>query len=321
MMKEIIHWGVLGWAGIARKEVIPAILKASNSEFFAIASRDQQKLEECSRLFPYKKSYSSYDGLLNDPEVDAIYIPLPNSLHKEWVIKAAQHKKHILCEKPLALTEQDCIEMEAACTANQVKLMEAFMYRYTVKMKRVTELLDSGIIGEIKHINSSFRFLLREENNIRMNAAVGGGSLWDVGCYPVNLIGMLLNDYPIRISAQQIVKNEVDIALSAVLKYESGILATLNCGFDSQSALNTEINGTTGTMFIPETFLDTPSQIIISSNGIISKHEVDSCERYVLEIEDFADAIINHRNPGFSLEETKRNVKLIGEILEIAQKA
>ena len=149
-MNSKVKWGVLGYARIAKLSGIPAILKASNSEFYAIASRDKEKLRQCQEEFGCEKTYLSYDELLDDPEVEAVYIPLPNSLHKEWTIKAAEKGKHVLCEKPIALNSKEALEMVAACKANNVNFMEGYMYRYTDRIKKVQEIINSDVIGDIK---------------------------------------------------------------------------------------------------------------------------------------------------------------------------
>src|SRR3954451_5169403 len=147
-----IRWGVLGYARIAREDVIPAIQCSSNSEFYAVASRSGAKLQECQARFPGRLACYTYDELLNDPNVDAVYIPLPNSMHREWTINAAEHGKHVLCEKPMALTEAECSEMIEACRDNGVTLVEAFMYRYSDRTRQILEVVRSGALGEIKFI-------------------------------------------------------------------------------------------------------------------------------------------------------------------------
>ena len=243
-MKKI-NWGVLGYAGIARKHVLPAMLKTESSVPYAIASRSDEKLRQAVESFGFKKVYHTYDELLDDEEVDAVYIPLPNALHKEWVIKAAKKGKHILCEKPLALHENDVMEMIAVAKECNVKLMEAFMYRFTPRTAKVVELLESGVIGKIGQINSNYSFYLENYDDIRMSRELGGGSLHDVGCYPVNFISMVLKDHPQSISAQAIKKQGVDVALTASLRYKDDVLATVNCSFLGDSVELTEITGST----------------------------------------------------------------------------
>ncbi len=317
-MEKKIKWGVLGYARIARLSVIPAIVKAKNSEFYAIASRDEEKLQACRKEFVCPKAYTSYEALLDDPEVDAVYIPLPNHLHKEWTLKAAQKGKHVLCEKPIALNQQECIEMVEACEKHQVKFMEAFMYRYTARTRKVRELLDSGIIGEVRHVNSTFRFLLNREGDVRLKPEMGGGSLFDVGCYAINFTGMVTGRSPVSMSGECITREGVDIGFSAVLKYDNDLIATVNSGFDTHLLQYSIIAGTKGIMHVPDTFSDTAGKITVVTAEGSQDVAVEASERYVLEVEDFADAVLKDRKPLFGLEETVRNIGIIEELLKKA---
>lgn len=322
-MEKQIKWGVLGYAGIAKKKVLPAMLDADSAVPYAIASRNESKRMEAAEKFGFEKIYASYEELLQDKEVEAVYIPLPNALHKEWVIKAANAGKHVLCEKPLALTQEDALEMTAACEKNHVKLMEAFMYRFSSRSKRLKELLDAGIIGEIRHINSSHRFLLTDMSNIRVNAELGGGSLRDVGCYPINMAGMIMGDYPESICAQKTEFQGVDFTLSAVLKYKNGVMASLHSGFDCRSSQITEIDGTKGSIIVRDSFIDmdgvdTPIQVILN-DGSDTEYLLEPCRQYEAEVEEFSRAVLEDRDPAFSMEETVRNVRLMDEILRCAK--
>ena len=318
-MNAPLRFGILGYARIAKNHLIPAMLKAHNAVPYAIASLNTEKLKQAQADFPFEKAYDSYEALLDDENVDAVYIPLPNSLHKEWTIKAARAKKHVLCEKPMALTEEDCLEMIHACHENGVALMEAFMYRFTYKTAKLKELIASKVIGDIRHIHTSFRFVMQPGPNIRLDAALGGGSLWDVGCYPVNLIGMLMENEPVHVCAMKTEKYGVEYSLDAVLKYENGALCTFGSGFDSHTAQLTEVTGTLGTLLVQDTFDGTGLPILLYKDGAITEYPVMDCNRYVMEIEDFSDAVLSGRAPAFSLKETVRNIRLINRILSAAQ--
>lgn len=313
-----IRWGVLGWARIARENIIPAIQRAGNSGFFAIASRDESKLAECRGRFNASRSYHGYQELLRDPEVDAVYIPLPNSLHREWTIKAAECGKHILCEKPIALNAAECREMIAACAANKVTLMEAFMYRYTDRTRKVLEVLTSGVLGEIKFISSTFRFLLANPASIKLKAELGGGSLYDVGCYPVNFIGMVADkvsdSMPKSVSVELDRSSGVDVLFSALMKYPSGLIASVNSGFNAQKRVCSEIVGTKGALEIPDTFLENAGALTLTIGDERSQIPVEASDRYRLEVEDFADAILHERAPAFSLNETQRNMEVLDRL-------
>jgi D-xylose 1-dehydrogenase (NADP+, D-xylono-1,5-lactone-forming) len=319
-----IRWGVLGWARIARENVVPAIQRSANSEFHAIASRDSAKLAECRERFPAAKPYSSYDELLRDPEVDAVYIPLPNSMHREWTIKAAEHGKHVLCEKPIALNAAECREMIDACAANRVTLMEAFMYRYTHRTRKVLEVLRSGALGEIKFVSSTFRYLLVNRSSIKIQPELGGGSLYDVGCYPVNFVGMVADEIaghgpgksplPKSVSVELERVGGVDVIFSALMKYPSGLIASLNSGFNAQRRLFSEIVGAKGALEIPDTFFDNAGTLVLTTGDDRREIPVEVSDRYRFEVEDFADAILQGKAPQFSLAETQRNMELLDQL-------
>jgi xylose dehydrogenase (NAD/NADP) len=320
--KRKIRWGVLGCARIARENLIPAMQRSSNSEFYAIASREESKLAECHARFNVPKAYRSYDELLRDPEVDAVYIPLPNSLHREWTIKAAENGKHVLCEKPIALNAAECREMIAACAANRVTLMEAFMYRYTDRTRKVLDVLRSGALGEIKFVSSTFRFLLANPASIKLKPELGGGALYDVGCYPVNFVGMVVDEMagkagsslPESISAESVRANGVDMIFSALMKYPSGLIASLNCGFNAQKRIFSEIIGTKGALEIPDTFFDNAGVLTLTVGEERREISVEQSDRYRFEVEDFAGAVLSKRAPHFSLVETQRNMEVMDSL-------
>ncbi len=318
-MDRKIRFGILGYASIAKREVIPALREAKNAVPYALASGKAESRKEAREAFGFERVYADYDELLRDPGVEAVYIPLPNGLHKEWTIRAARAGKHVLCEKPIALTRADCLEMISECDKSGVRLMEAFMYRFTTRTRKLKELLDSGVIGEVRHVNSTFRFFNDRGRDVRFDPKLGGGSLWDVGCYPVNFIGMVMGEEPVSFCARKTERHGIDYSLTAVLKYRSGALCTASGGFDSFSALVSEINGEKGSILVRDSFDGTDTPILLFHDGKTEEVPVPACKRYVLEVEDFADAVIQGREPGFSLRETVRNVGLIEGILKIAQ--
>ncbi len=320
-----IRWGVLGYARIARESVIPAIVQAANSELHALASRDEAKLAEGRARFPgLVKTYRGYEELLRDPAIDAVYIPLPNSLHREWTVKAAEHGKHILCEKPLALNAAECREMTAACAAHNVVLMEAFMYRYTDRTRQVLGVLRSGVLGEIKCLSSTFRFPLTNAASIKWKPELGGGSLYDVGCYPVNFIGLVVDEIaraapgtvcPESVSAECVRTGGVDLIFSAAMKYSSGIVAALGSGFNAHRRVFSEIVGTKGVLEIPETFFGQAGALALTTGDECREIPVAASDRYLLEVEDFAGAVLGSRPPQLGLAETLRNTGVIERLL------
>jgi D-xylose 1-dehydrogenase (NADP+, D-xylono-1,5-lactone-forming) len=317
-----IRWGVLGCARIARENVIPALQRSANSVFHALASREEAKLAEYRTRFPGLKTYCGYGALLRDPEVDAVYIPLPNALHREWTLKAAEHGKHILCEKPLALTAAEGREMVAACAANRVRLMEAFMYRYTDRTRQVLEVLRGGALGDIKFVSSTFRFLLANPASIKFKPELGGGALYDVGCYPVNFAGLVADTVagatgvarPESVAVEWVRAGGIDTLCSALLKYPSGLIASLNCGFNAQKRVGSEITGTQGALEIPDTFLDNAGALTLVTGEERRDIPVAASDRYRLEVEDFAEAILRDRAPLLGLEESQRNLEVMDRL-------
>jgi xylose dehydrogenase (NAD/NADP) len=314
-MNKTIKWGILGYARIAKTALIPAILNAENSEFYALASGDPEKRKECKELFECSVLYNSYDELLDDPEVQAVYIPLPNSMHKEWAMKSMQKGKHVLCEKPIALNAADCLELMQASTKYGVMLMEAVMYRYTDRTQKVNEILASGEIGDVTYIQSTFRFLLNRPNTIKVRPELGGGSLYDVGCYPVNFVGMITNQIPESCVSQSVLENGVDTIFSAVLKYPNGVVAAINSGFNAFNQMNSEIVGTKGRIDIPDTFLGNEGTITVTTEMGSRQLQVEESDRYTLEVTDFANSILHQKKPQFSIDETYRNMKVIDMLL------
>jgi D-xylose 1-dehydrogenase (NADP+, D-xylono-1,5-lactone-forming) len=323
-----IRWGVLGYARIARQSLIPAILRSSNSALHAIASRQPSKLAECQAQFPSAALYADYEELLRDPAVDAVYLPQPNSLHREWTLRAAQHGKHVLCEKPLALDAAQAREMTAACAAHRVLLMEAFMYRYSDRTRQVLETLRAGHLGEITFISSTFRFLLSDPASIKYKPELGGGSLYDVGCYPVNFIGMVLDEInhgpsgaaiPEAVSAQCRRGGGVDVLYAGLLKYPGGLIASLNCGFNAQRQVTSTITGTRGLLEIPDTFLGNAGSLTLVTGENRREIPIAESDRYRLEVEDFADAIRQARPPRLSLAETGRNMEILDRLRAAAR--
>lgn len=316
-----IRWGVIGYAKIARESVIPAILRSSNSLFHALASRDAAKRTESQARFTLgHRVYDRYEALLEDPAIDAVYIPLPNSQHCEWTIRAAEHGKHVLCEKPLALNAAQCREMIAACAQHRVTLMEAFMYRYTDRTRQVIEVLRGGALGEVKFFEASFRFLLSNPASIKLKPELGGGALYDVGCYPVNLAGLVADlasnsapgtARPSSVAVECVRTGGIDEIFSALVRYPSGLVAALHAGFNAHTRVRAEIVGTKGMLEIPDPFLDQAGTLTLIAGTERHQIPVAQSDRYRGEIEDFADAILKQRAPLFPLTESVRNAAVL----------
>lgn len=309
-MSDVINWGVLGYARIAKNSVIPAINRAENARVYAVASRNKAELPTGE----WDQSYDDYATLLADDDIQAVYIPLPNSLHKEWVIRALQAGKHVLCEKPLGLTAAEAQEMQLIAVKHNRLLMEAFMYQYTDRVRVVKEAVESGELGNIRHINVSFRFLLDRPNTIKMQPALGGGSLYDVGCYPVNFIGMITGRLPVQCKALCETDQGVDTNLSALLQYDDGLIANIHCGFNAFGRNYAEIIGTKGMLCIDKPFLDDAGTVYLHTSEGVRELPVSESDRYQAEIRNFSSAILNEPSRVIPLEETVRNMQVLDMI-------
>ncbi|WP_165068025.1 Gfo/Idh/MocA family protein [Paludisphaera rhizosphaerae] len=249
-----LRWGLLSCARICRRGLIPGIRASETGTLAALASRDGSQAKAWADEFEIPRAYGSYDALLADPEVDAVYVPLPNELHKPWVERAADAGKHVLCEKPLALNADEAAAMVEYCRSRKVLLMEAFMWRHHPRTLAVKKLVDEGKIGELRLIRSSFSFPI-DPGDWRLDSNRGGGALWDVGCYGVNAARLFAGDEPEQIQAAAHMKGGVDMSLAAVMEFPNGVLASVDCSFEQPFRCWCEIVGTRGVIEIPDAYL------------------------------------------------------------------
>ncbi|MCB0086557.1 MAG: Gfo/Idh/MocA family oxidoreductase [Caldilineaceae bacterium] len=254
-MTQKIRWGIISTANI-NKALLNPIRQATRSELSAVASRDGQRARDYAAAENIPKAYGSYEEMLADPDIDVVYNPLPNALHKEWTVKAAQAGKHVLCEKPLVTNLADLAAVEAAANANGVTIFEAFMYLHHPQTRKALEMVQAGKLGTVQQINSWFHFYLPPErsSNIRLSAPLEGGSLWDVGVYPNSMaIVMAQAGAPAEVWASQIVgETGVDVGMRAQLRFENGIIAQISSGFRTPFREGTHIVGDQGALEIIE---------------------------------------------------------------------
>lgn len=309
-MSDVVNWGVLGYARIAKNSIIPAIARADNARVYGVASRHRDELP----VGEWQKSYGDYAALLADDAIQAVYIPLPNSLHKEWVIRALEAGKHVLCEKPIGLTADEAREMQQVAKQHNRLLMEAFMYQYTDRVRVIKQVLESGELGELRHINVSFRFLLDRPGTIKMQPALGGGALYDVGCYPVNFIGMVTGRLPVSCKAVSETEQGVDTNLSALLQYDDGLIANVHCGFNAFGRNYAEIIGTKGMLVVDKPFLDDAGTLYLHTSEGVRELPVSESDRYQAEIRHFSSAILNEPSRLIPLDETVRNMQVLDMI-------
>jgi len=324
-MKNNIKWGILSTAKIGREKVIPGIQKASNCSVVAIASRNIGQAENTAKLLNIGKAYGSYEELLNDKEIDAVYIPLPNNLHVEWTINAMQAGKHVLCEKPIGVSAAEALKlvMEAK-KYPQLKVMEAFMYRFHPQWQKVKSLIAEGTIGEIKTVQSFFSYFNVDPKNIRNNIDVAGGALMDIGCYCVSFPRFLFDAEPIRvvscIDRDPVMKT--DRLTSAMLDFGGGKISTFTCSTQLMPYQRVNILGTNGHIEIEipvNAPKDASSKIWVRTKTGSEEIVIEANDQYTLQAEQFAKAIIENRLVPTDLTDAVNNMKVIEAIFESAE--
>ncbi len=295
--RGVVRWGVLSTADIAVKKVIPGIRRAANADLVAIASRDAGTATAAAGRLGIPRAHGSYEAMLADPEIDAVYIPLPNHLHARWTIAAARAGKHVLCEKPLALTASEAAGMVEACREAGVLLMEAFMYRHHPSWVAVRELVAAGRIGRLQAVDSWFSYFNDDPANIRNIREAGGGALYDIGCYSVNLSRMLFGTEPVRVRAA--IRRDpalgVDVLTSGILEFEAGV-ATFTCSTRAEPDQRVDVYGTDGRISIDIPFNippDRPTHVSVVAGGeppvapAIERLTFDTADPYGCEVEAF----------------------------------
>jgi predicted dehydrogenase len=315
----MIRWGVISTANIGQKMVIPAIQASNNGRVAGIASRDAAKAREVADQLGIEKSYGSYLELLNDPDIDAIYNPLPNDGHAPLSIAALKAGKHVLCEKPLALNAEQVIPMIAAAKDAGKLLMEAFMWRYHPQHARAKALIDDGEIGIPNLIEAAFTYAMGWDvtQNVRLKPELGGGGLWDVGCYCVNSIRLISGQEPSRVSGFQTLgqNSGVDESFVGIMEFPSGLLAHFECGMRSSARQSYTVTGDKGRLTVQAAFRpDQSTPTIEIDYGASNKGErivIPDANQYTLMVEDFADAILHNRPPRYPMEDGLRNMRIL----------
>jgi predicted dehydrogenase len=317
---------VLSTADIGMAKVTPAIGQADNCEVVAIASRSLEQAEDAAGQLGITGAYGSYEALLEADEVDAVYIPLPNNLHHEWTIKAAAAGKHVLCEKPIALTAAEAEEMAAACDEAGVKLEEAFMYRHHPTWVEAVRLLRSGMIGELQGVQSWFSYFNDDPNNIRNHVENGGGALMDVGCYCLNLSRMLFESEPSRVEAS--VRRDpvmgIDIVTSAVLEFPGGGQSTFTCSIRAEDYQRVHIVGSDGRIEIEIPFNippDRETRIFVTQGGdppvapATDTLVFPTVDQYTIQASLFAKAVLDDTEVPVPIGDAIANMRVIEAIL------
>jgi predicted dehydrogenase len=320
MSDRPLRWGILGTARINRM-LIPPLRVSKGNRLVAVASREQARADEYAREWQIGRAVAPYEALLADPEIDAVYIPLPNHLHAEWTIKAARAGKHVLCEKPLALTVDEVDAMTAACRDARVALAEAFMYRHHPQTLKVKELLDAGAIGTLRFLRGSFSFPLVRPNDVRLRPEWGGGCLWDVGCYPLSFARFLVGREPVRVFGSQVLgPTGVDETFAGQVEFPGDVLFQLDAGFRSQVRAEMELAGTGGTIRVRHPWR--PEQdypLLLTRETQTEEIKVPGEDRFLLEIEDLEQVVRTGKAPRVSLADSRANVAALAALQRSAR--
>ena len=322
-----LRWGILGAARI-NERMLPAIVEAKNSELVAIASRRPGAAQEVLQKYAPGTTGVSYyddpDALLSDERIQAIYVPMANQEHAEWTLRAIAQGKHVLCEKPLALTVADVDAIESAARRYNVKVMEGFMYRFHPQHQRVKELIAAGLIGEIRSVRASFSFMMRPARLYRLAEDVshGGGAMWDIGCYAIHSLRQFFSGLPVAVTAQaSYVESGADIASSGVLDFGDGKFAQFDFSFARARRCEYEIVGTQGGIkchIVWQLPGDVPIISWWNEDGRQSEERLPAANHFRLEVEHFADCVLNDSAPGLALSDARENCQIIVAAIQAA---
>jgi predicted dehydrogenase len=291
-----VRWGIVSTADINRK-VIPGAQASPKVELLGVASREQARADAYAQEWTIPRAYGSYEALLEDPEIEAVYISLPNTLHVEWSIRAVEAGKHVLCEKPLSRHPEDVgAAFDAAERARRI-LSEAFMYRHNPQTKRLAELVASGAIGELRLVRAAFSYGLYDTDNIRLRTDVEGGALMDVGCYCVSGSRLLAGEPETAYGEAWFGPSGTDWVFGATLRFADDVIATLDCGTALHERDELEAIGSEGSLFVDDPWHCQKPGIEVRRDDGVERIEVERADSYQLELENMSDAIRGEGRP------------------------
>ncbi|MCR5093711.1 MAG: Gfo/Idh/MocA family oxidoreductase [Lachnospiraceae bacterium] len=319
---EKVKWGVLGTANIAKYATIPGMKLADNCELYAIAGRNTEKAEAFKEQFGFQKACTGYDALLEDPEVQAVYIPLPNDLHLKYVRAALEHGKHVLCEKPLAFSAEDAKEMFRTADENGVHLMEAYAYLHSPYVENLKKDIDSGVIGTVDYIESAF-ITQGYHEDFRLHKDQGGGAMYDLGCYCTTMILTLIDSEPVFVkAAAEFSDLDVDFNTAAIIRFKNGARASFNVGMIFGAGSNSRfdrlyIHGSKGSIRSDVEYNQAGevSYRIFNSDGV-TERKVSVPQNYALEITQLGRCILQGEQPHISPAFSIKNAELMDRVFD-----
>jgi predicted dehydrogenase len=312
-----VKWGVLGCAGFARGTSVPAMLKSEHVELLAVASRDAGRAADFAGNFGIPRAYGSYDRLLADADVEAVYIPLPNGLHAEWSIRAVEAGKHVYVEKPYAANVEEAERMADASRKCGRHISEAFMWRFHPMHLRARSLIRDGAVGDLKFVRSAFTFMIARKPNVRLDPQLAGGGVMDVGCYCICAARFLFGEEPLRafVSAEIDPEYGVDMLASGLLEFPGGC-ATFHGGFASSGRCDYEAVGTRGRILAQRAFLPPdPCELIGETTQGELKETFTGINQYTIEFEEFSRSIVEGSKPAYDAEDAVKQQRVIDAVM------
>jgi predicted dehydrogenase len=321
-MKKM-KFGVLGVSGHFLKRIVIPLMDSETTEIYGIASRDIRKAKGTALKYGIPKYYGTYDNLLADNEIDAVFIPLPNHMHKEWIFKSLDAGKHVLCEKPLTLNAEETMEVIDYAATKNLKVMEAFMVRFHPKWRKAKALIDNGYIGQVTHIHTVFSYNNQDPSNIRNIKDIGGGGLLDIGCYAINTSRFILGRPPKKVISHITEHPDfgTDMTTSAILDFgDARTLFTVSTAVFPQQEV--KVFGTEGMLTVTIPFNDIseiPGKLLFENNQISQDIEVDPVNQYRLMFEEFAISAQNNTGVFIPLSDSLENMKTIDAIFKSAK--
>jgi predicted dehydrogenase len=316
-MNEPVRWGVLGCARIATRRVIPGMQMVEEATLAAVASRTLGKAEDVAGRFDVPVAYGSYEELLADPEIEAVYIPLPNGLHAEWSIKAMRAGKHVLCEKPLAMDAAEARQIQAVRDETGCMCLEAFAYRFNPIVAKAFEIARSGVLGRLHFIHTVSTFLMDpvDPANVRLQADIGGGALYDVGCYAINAQRMFASREPLTAWATMAWSERFDVDMSgtAMLDYGDGLRGTVHWGFNAWYSGPFSVVGDEGRLVGAGGWRPYPGQpaMLLTVSDETKAIHVEHANEYAGEVRDLSEAVRGGRGPAYAWEPLDANMRVI----------
>lgn len=317
-MSGTLTWGVLGTGTVARLAMLPALSRVSSARVLAIGSASRERAEARAAQCGIPRAYGGYQELLDDPEIAAVYVALPNHLHREWVLRAARAGKHILCEKPLGCSASEVEEMARSCAAGGVLLMEALMYRFHPRTERLRALLAEGVIGEIRHVSAAFTFSLADWTGYRARPELGGGALLDVGGYCVSAARLVMVGDLVQVKASAYYgETGVDESVTALLTSSGGRTAEIVCSFRAAEYQRITVIGATGVLEVPLAFTawhGDPAPILLQRGAAVETLTIEPADPYQLMAERFTEAVQSGSEAPYPLAESLATARILDTI-------